>query len=57
VPIFKGACGPSFLHNATDDVADKFREVWFNEETTADQKQAEFQKLAKELLTGESVKA
>lgn len=54
--IFKAVCGPNFLQNSTEEIVDKFKQIWFNEGIDVEQKQAEFQKLAKELLTGESVK-
>lgn len=54
--LFKGVCGPGFLKNESDEVKDKFREIWFNEELGIEQKQAEFRKQAQELLKGDAVR-
>jgi hypothetical protein len=53
--LFKGVCGPGFVKNESDEVRDKFRQVWFNEELNIEAKQSEFRKLAQELLKGEAV--
>ncbi|KAL3116775.1 hypothetical protein niasHT_004276 [Heterodera trifolii] len=53
---FKGVCGPGFLKNESGEVVDKIRHVWFNDELNVEQKQAEFRKIAKEMLKGESAK-
>ena len=53
--LFKGVCGPGFLKNESDEVRDKFRQAWFNEELSIEQKQSEFRKLAQELLKGDAV--
>jgi hypothetical protein len=53
--LFKGVCGPGFLKNESDDVRDRFRQVWFNEELNIEAKQTEFRKLSQELLKGDVV--
>lgn len=55
IQAFKGMCGPGFLKNESNEVREEFQKVWFDENLSIDQKQAEFKRIAALRLKGNAV--